>query len=229
MALPPPPAPDNDMRQQQQQPQQQQEAPGLFLPVDKIMGFAKQYAKMHGIVKWAARMGGYKIPKEIDDFINDLNNEGTTPENLQKAQQALTNGQMQMPGQWNRPGPGRQYFDPGEGYYDDEQQGPRQLPAPRIGERSLTHDLAYKAWEMNHRYPIGHKEYMSSRDIAAYFTQELGYPISHTAVNDYINEVDDEMQEAERTRKSAVWKGVFMVAVPTALAFLVGQIVPKVI
>jgi hypothetical protein len=187
MTDPPPPTPETEMSTQEKK--------GVLLPVDKIMEFAKGYSKYHGLVKWGARMAGYKIPREIDELMDELNKEGANPETLQRLERVAG---------------GRAEYGPQQ----EEWQPPGQeIVQPRIGERVLTRDLAYRAWLMNKKQGI------SLREIALHFTNE-GYPCSHATVAEYVNQVDEEMDESSSLRRSAILKGALLIIVPAVAAFV---------
>ena len=65
----------------------------------------------------------------------------------------------------------------------------REMPEPRIGERVLTQDLAQRAWDLYH------KQGLSYREIAKFFTEELGAPCSHATIASYIGNIDLEHEE----------------------------------
>jgi hypothetical protein len=68
---------------------------------------------------------------------------------------------------------------------------PGEIPQPSIGERVFTRDDALVAWRMHYKQGLGY------RDIAKYFTEELGCPVSHSTVSNYIGEIDEEHEEEE--------------------------------
>lgn len=210
--MPPPPSPENDLQTQryQQRPQQGQ---GVFLPVDKIVEGVSKYGKFYPIVKGALRMAGFKMPPEIDEIVNAAQSGGLNPQTLAQIN-AAAQGEQMPNGQWQPSGVG---YDPGE------------LPPNRIGERVLTSDLVYKAWLMSNLNPKNRGHGSSVRDIALYFTNELGVPVAHSTINDNITELDEEMNAESQTRRSAAIKGAVMIVVPSVAAFVLGQVLPHIV
>lgn len=98
--------------------------------------------------------------------------------------------------------------------YNIQQQ---EIPEPRIGEPVLTQDLAWRAWQLHH------EQGLSLREIAAYFTQEVGAPCSHATIANYINEIDEVMEENRGTRLRTALKYVVLIGVPFVCALLVGH------
>jgi hypothetical protein len=70
----------------------------------------------------------------------------------------------------------------------------REIPEPRIGERVLTQDLAQRAWDLYH------KQGLSYREIAKFFTEELGAPCSHATIASYIGDIDEQHAEFDAHR-----------------------------
>lgn len=98
--------------------------------------------------------------------------------------------------------------------YNIQQQ---EIPEPRIGEPVLTRDLAWRAWQLHYEQDL------SLREIAAYFTNELGAPCSHATIANYINEIDEVMEENKGARTKTVLKVFGFVAVPIVVGLLVGH------
>lgn len=91
----------------------------------------------------------------------------------------------------------------------------QEIPEPRIGERVLTQDLAQRAWDLYH------KQGLSLREIAAYFTNELGAPCSHATIASYIQAIDEDLNEHRHdTLKTAAKFGALIVA-PAIMVFVV--------
>lgn len=89
--------------------------------------------------------------------------------------------------------------------YNIQQQ---EIPEPRIGEPVLTQDLAWRAWQLHH------EQGLSLREIAAYFTNELGAPCSHATIANYINEIDAVMEENRGVRWRTALKYAGFIALP---------------
>jgi hypothetical protein len=106
----------------------------------------------------------------------------------------------------------------GQPNYDPYNVGPQEIPAPRIGERVWTNDIAEEAWKMHYQH------HWTFRQIAQYFTDE-GYPASHTTVANYISEIDKEIEEerhskGRRIRQALLTVGVVVIpSLATALVF----------
>ncbi len=99
----------------------------------------------------------------------------------------------------------------------DVQRG--ELPEPSIGERVFTRDDALTAWKMHYRQGLGY------RDIAKYFTDELGCPVSHATVSNYITEIDEEIEEDKSVRAGRILKTVVVPAVCIVVTFLLTKFV----
>jgi len=98
--------------------------------------------------------------------------------------------------------------------YNIQQQ---EIPQPRIGEPVLTQDLAWRAWQLHH------EQGLSLREIAAYFTNELGAPCSHATIANYINEIDAAMEENKGVRLKTALKYAALVSVPIAVGLVLGH------
>ena len=142
---------------------------------------------------WLISMTGKKVPKELDIALRRL---ARGENNAVEDLNEMAAGQNQQ----------QRY---------DVQAG--EIPEPRIGERVFTTDDALVAWRMHYKQGLGY------RDIAKYFTEELGCPVSHSTVSNYIAELDEEMEEDRSTRTGKILKGVVIPAVCIILTFLISK------
>jgi hypothetical protein len=133
----------------------------------------KTIAKYYVDLNWLVRMGAKATGKKIPSELDEMMRTiaaSDDPAAIEKLQRMATGEQDA---------------------YDIQ---PGAIPEPRIGERVLTQDLAQRAWDLNR------KQGLSLREIAAYFTNELGAPCSHATVASYIGAIDEELEELDTHR-----------------------------
>jgi len=172
------------------QTQQQGQLPAaIALPLGAVKALAKYYKDF----SWVIKLTGQKVPRELDTALRALA-DNDSPEAVQDLQRLA-----------------------GGGTPDPYNIRPIEIPAPRIGERVLTNDIAQQAWTLHYQH------HWTFRQIAEYLTEE-GYPVSHTTVSNYISEIDEDIAE-EQNSKSAKMKRAFLIGavivVPSLATFLV--------
>jgi len=163
--------------------------PAIALPLEAVKTLAKYYKDFH----WLIALSGQKIPRQLDIALRKIA-ESDNPEAMQDLQQ------MAM----------------GEAA-DPYNVGPMEIPAPRIGERVLTQDIAQQAWGLHYQH------HWTFRQIAEYLTGE-GYPVSHTTVSNYISEIDEDIAEEQNSKSARVKHAVLTAAiiiVPSLVTFLI--------
>jgi hypothetical protein len=173
------------------QTQQQGQLPAaIALPLGAVKALAKYYKDFN----WIIKLTGQKVPRELDTALRALA-DNDSPEAVQDLQRLAS---------------GQQSADP----YNIR---PVEIPAPRIGERVLTNDIAQQAWTLHYQH------HWTFRAIAEYLTEE-GYPVSHTTVSNYISEIDEDIAE-EQNSKSARLKRMFLIGAlivgPSLATFLI--------
>jgi hypothetical protein len=166
---PPPPTPEKIMPSKPQLPQM------IAVPLEIIKTIAEIYGQNRGMARGVARMMGYTIPKELEEFLEGL--AGDNPEKIQEV------------------------IDKNNPYNVDQ----IEIPAPKIGERVLTQDIAQQAWELHY------KHHWTFRQIAEYLTGE-GYPVSHTTVSNYISEIDEDIDEEQHSKSARVKRALLITA-----------------
>jgi len=172
------------------QTQQQGQLPAaIALPLGAVKALAKYYKDF----SWVVKLTGQKVPRELDTALRALA-DNDSPEAVQDLQRLA-----------------------GGGTPDPYNIRPVEIPAPRIGERVLTNDIAQQAWTLHYQH------HWTFRQIAEYLTEE-GYPVSHTTVSNYISEIDEDIAE-EQNSKSAKMKRAFLIGTlivgPSLATFLV--------
>lgn len=172
-------------------PPPQQLPAAIELPVTAVKTLAKYYCQFSWLIPMIARATGQKVPPELDTALKAIAN-SDDPDAVQNLQR-MAQGQQQDP-------------------YNIQQA---EIPEPRIGERVLTQDLAQRAWDLYH------KQGLSLREIAAYFTNELGAPCSHATVASYIQAIDDELNEHRHDTAKTVGKAAALVVLPSVVTFLI--------
>jgi hypothetical protein len=164
----------------------------ITLPMQAVKILASGYSKFGWALQPILKMSGYKMPPEVDHALRAI--AGDNPEGAQDLQRMATGG---TPDPYNI--------------------RPVEIPAPRIGERVLTQDIAQKAWELHYQH------HWTFRQIAEYLTEE-GYPVSHTTVSNYISEIDEDIAEEQHSRgarlKRAFLIGTLIVG-PSLATFLI--------
>jgi len=170
--------------------QQQGQLPAaIALPLGAVKALAKYYKDF----SWVVKLTGQKVPRELDTALRALA-DNDSPEAVQDLQRLA-----------------------GGGTPDPYNIRPVEIPAPRIGERVLTNDIAQQAWTLHYQH------HWTFRQIAEYLTEE-GYPVSHTTVSNYISEIDEDIAE-EQNSKSAKMKRAFLIGTlivgPSLATFLV--------
>lgn len=153
----------------------------------------RNIAKIYHQFKWVGKVIGMKAPPMLD-----------------RALEAIAKGDMEGAQELQSMAQGEQQFSP----YDIESD---ELPQPRIGERALTQDLARRAHQMYYR------DRMSYREIAEFFTRELGVPVSHTTIATYIWDLNEEIEENKGTRMKTLATVIIVPAVIGFAGFLVGH------
>jgi hypothetical protein len=169
---------------------QQQLPDAISIPLSAMKTLAQYYKQFH----WVIGLTGQKVPKELDIALRAIA-DNDNPQAVQDLQ-SMASGQAV-----NR--------------YD---VGPTEIPAPRIGERVLTQDIAQKAWELHYQH------HWTFRQIAEYLTEE-GYPVSHTTVSNYISEIDEDIEEERNSKGRRVKQALFTVGIVTIPALAVGIVV----
>lgn len=172
--------------------QQQQLPPAIALPLNAVKTLAHYYKDFH----WVIKLTGQKVPPELDQALRAI------AENDSGSAQGMQDLQRMAEGQQTRP------------QYD---VGPQEIPAPRIGERVLTQDIAQQAWTLHYQH------HWTFRQIAEYLTEE-GYPVSHTTVSNYISEIDEDIAEEQNSKSTRVKRVLSMTAlviVPSLATFLI--------
>jgi hypothetical protein len=172
--------------------QQQQMPPAIALPLNAVKTLARYYKDFH----WVIGLTGQKVPKELDIALRKIA-ESDNPEAIQDLQR-MTTGQPSN--------------------YDPYNVGPTEIPAPRIGERVLTNDIAQQAWTLHYQH------HWTFRQIAEYLTEE-GYPVSHTTVSNYISEIDEDIEEEHNSRGRRIKQALFTVGIVAIPALAVGLVV----
>jgi len=171
------------------QAQQQGLPAAIALPLGAVKALAKYYKDF----SWVIKLTGQKVPRELDTALRALA-DNDSPEAVQDLQRLA-----------------------GGGTPDPYNIRPVEIPAPRIGERVLTNDIAQQAWTLHYQH------HWTFRQIAEYLTEE-GYPVSHTTVSNYISEIDEDIAE-EQNSKSAKMKRAFLIGTlivgPSLATFLV--------
>ena len=172
------------------QTQQQGQLPAaIALPLGAVKALAKYYKDF----SWVVKLTGQKVPRELDTALRALA-DNDSPEAVQDLQRLA-----------------------GGGTPDPYNIRPVEIPAPRIGERVLTNDIAQQAWTLHYQH------HWTFRQIAEYLTEE-GYPVSHTTVSNYISEIDEDIAE-EQNSKSAKMKRAFLIGTlivgPSLATFLI--------
>jgi hypothetical protein len=161
----------------------------IALPLNAVKALAKYYKDF----SWVIKLTGQKVPRELDTALRALA-DNDSPEAVQDLQRLA-----------------------GGGTPDPYNIRPVEIPAPRIGERVLTNDIAQQAWTLHYQH------HWTFRQIAEYLTEE-GYPVSHTTVSNYISEIDEDIAE-EQNSKSAKMKRAFLIGAliigPSLATFLV--------
>lgn len=163
--------------------------PAIALPLEAVKTLARYYKDF----SWVIKLTGQKVPPELDRALRAIA-ENTNPEAMQDLQR-MAQGQNANP-------------------YD---VGPMEIPAPRIGERVLTQDIAQQAWGLHYQH------HWTFRQIAEYLTGE-GYPVSHTTVSNYISEIDEDIAEEQNSKSARVKHAVLtgaIIIVPSVVTFLV--------
>ena len=182
-----PPPPSPDNIMQSQQ--QGGLPPAIALPLGAVKALAKYYKDF----SWIIKLTGQKVPRELDVALRALA-DNDSPEAVQDLQRLAAGG---TPDPYNI--------------------RPIEIPAPRIGERVLTNDIAQQAWTLHYQH------HWTFRQIAEYLTEE-GYPVSHTTVSNYISEIDEDIAE-EQNSKSAKVKRAFLIGTliigPSLATFLI--------
>jgi hypothetical protein len=170
-------------------PQQPQMPPAIAIPMNAMKTLARYYKDFH----WIIGLTGQKVPRELDIVLRKIA-ESDNPEAMQELQNMAQGGQPN---------------------YDPYNVGPQEIPAPRIGERVLTNDIAQQAWELHYL------KHWTFRDIAEYLTRD-GYPVSHTTVSNYISEIDEDIEEEHNSRGRKIKQALFTVGIVTIPALAVG-------
>jgi len=182
-----PPPPSPDNIMQTQQ--QGGLPPVIALPLGAVKALAQYYKQF----SWVVKLTGQKVPRELDTALRALA-DNDSPEAVQELQRMA-----------------------GGGTPDPYNIRPVEIPAPRIGERVLTNDIAQQAWTLHYQH------HWTFRQIAEYLTEE-GYPVSHTTVSNYISEIDEDIAE-EQNSKSAKVKRAFLIGTliigPSLATFLI--------
>lgn len=183
----PPPPSPDNIMQTQQQGGL---PPAIALPLNAVKALAQYYKQF----SWVVKLTGQKVPRELDVALRALA-DNDSPEAVQDLQRLAS---------------GQQSADP----YNIR---PVEIPAPRIGERVLTNDIAQQAWTLHYQH------HWTFRQIAEYLTEE-GYPVSHTTVSNYISEIDEDIAEEQHSRgarlKRAFLIGTLVIG-PSLATFLV--------
>jgi hypothetical protein len=170
------------------QPQGQLPA-SLALPLNAVKTLANYYRDFN----WVIKLAGQKVPPELDRALRAIA-DNTNPEAMEDLQRMATGETA-----------------------DPDNVGPMEIPAPRIGERVLTQDIAMQAWELHY------KHHWTFRQIAEYLTAE-GYPVSHTTVSNYISEIDEDIEEEQHSKSARVKRALLITAGilgPTVGTFLI--------
>lgn len=162
--------------------------PAVAIPLNALKTLARYYRDFH----WVINLTGQKVPRELDIALRKIA-ESDNPEAIEDLQRMATGGTA-----------------------DPYNVGPMEIPAPRIGERVLTQDIAQQAWELHY------KHHWTFRQIAEYLTGE-GYPVSHTTVSNYISEIDEDIEEEQHSKSARVKRALLItvgVVGPSLLTFL---------
>lgn len=97
------------------------------------------------------------------------------------------------------------------------QLGEMEVPEPRIGERVLTQDLIDRA------YFLYYKQGLSYREIANFFTEKLGVPVSHATIANYIYERNQDLEESRHNTRNTAIKVSLFAGITAFLGFLLAH------
>jgi hypothetical protein len=163
----------------------------IAVPLQIMKTIAEIYHQNRGMARGVVRLMGHSIPKELEEFLEGILEDD--PEKIKRTT-AMAAGETA----------------------DPYNVGPLEIPAPKIGERVLTQNIAQQAWELHY------KHHWTFRQIAEYLTGE-GYPVSHTTVSNYISEIDEDIEEEQNSKSARVKRALLITAGvvgPTVLTFL---------
>ena len=166
-------------------------AEGLFLPLQQVQNIARLWVNFRPIIGFGARLAKQKIPKELDDALTMIAG-GASPEQLQQ----MATGNQGPPGQWQPP----------QNYGEDA------VPENEPGTPVMTHTLAEEA------YYLHTVKNMGVRQIAQEFTNR-GNPVSKATVARYIDDIEQELNDARGAKWRVAVKGLSIIAAWLGSAF----------
>jgi hypothetical protein len=164
----------------------------INMPIQTVETLAQLYTQHRGIARTLARLGGFKIPPDIDQALVEIGKGNAAGlKDLQEMATAKT-GQLPAP-------------EPQE-----QEEGIDEL---EVGKPVVTDKMIAKMVKL-------HIKGWGVRDIAQYMTDH-GNPMTYQTVANWINKYEAQKEEADESRLGSVLKGAALIGGVSFLTFLI--------